>query len=88
MTINFQPGMIVRALAAGKKTMPPPATGADTTDADGEPVLLDLEGYARDLIRERISHRFREHRFERLVEEVLKPRGMRRSERVRVPMGA
>ena len=41
----------------------------DVTDA--ETVPQDLEGYARDLIRKKMGQRFKEYRFERLIEELL-----------------
>src|SRR5690606_15012454 len=45
----------------------------DTEKVDD--ALQDLERYARDLISKRISQRFKESRFERLIDELLQAQG-------------
>lgn len=42
---------------------------------DADNALQDLERYARDLISDRISQRFKEHKFERLIDEILQAQG-------------
>jgi restriction system protein len=66
----------IRALLEGRQPTPSPAQDDDIQDdleAAGVPVNLAQHG--RDLIRERISQRFKGHRFERLVEHLLIAQG-------------
>ena len=77
----------IRAMLAGiapPAPTPQTATGTVTTPAAFAP-LVDLEEYARDLIRDHISRTFKTYEFERLVESVLRAQGY---ETVRTGKGA
>lgn len=52
------------------------AAGREPDDVEElDDSLQDLERYARDLISKRISQRFKAHKFERLVDELLQAQG-------------
>lgn len=60
--------------ASESSTQKTPAGEADEAE-DADKALQDLERYARDLISDRISQRFKEHKFERLIDEILQAQG-------------
>lgn len=72
-----------KAILAGKPITPPPLP----TDDQGDTVepLINLEDYARDLIRQGIGRKFRGRDLERLVQAVLQAKGYRTLE---APVGA
>lgn len=66
----------VRALLDNRPV--PPRVAAeegDEDEPDTQPTRLDLAGYGKDLIRERISQRFKAAGFERLIEHLLVAQG-------------
>lgn len=64
----------IMAVVEGRTPPPPPVPGTEDEPNGREPGL-DLEQYGKDLIRQRIGQAFKGHRFERLVEEILRAKG-------------
>lgn len=60
--------------ASESATREPPTNGTEELE-DVDLSLQDLERYARDLITQRISQRFKTSKFERLIEELLQAQG-------------
>jgi restriction system protein len=70
----------IRAMLTNKAAPPPPQDVVDNAaTSDTTTTLIDLEVYARDLIRDRISQTFKTHEFERLVENILRAQGYQTS---------
>jgi restriction system protein len=68
----------IKALLEGKPSLPAPPTSADGDDITSEDAApLNLEEYARDLIRGRIAAKFKSHEFEFLIESILRAQGYR-----------
>lgn len=72
----------LRALIAGRPVERPASSQIDETTTQDR---IDIEERARDEILQRISHKFRGHEFERLVETVLRAQGFSTE---RAPEGA
>jgi len=67
----------IKAIIAGASEAAqkePPVGDADDVE-EVDDALKDLERYARDLISKRISQRFKKHKFERLIDELLQAQG-------------
>lgn len=65
---------VIIAGDSGAGQREPPVGDVDAVEeVDDE--LPDLERYARDLISKRISQRFKTHKFERLIDELLQAQG-------------
>lgn len=77
----------IRAMLDGTapSMLVPQPTADSAATSDTSTSLVDLEGYARDLIRDRISQMYKTHEFERLVESILRAQGY---ETVRTGKGA
>ncbi len=66
----------VRAMLEGKPTPPPEVAKREgAADDTGEETFPDLEQYAKDQIRNHISHKFRGRSLERLIAELLRAQG-------------
>lgn len=67
----------IRAIIAGASEAAPkePPVGEPDDVEELDDSLQDLERYARDLISKRISQRFKAHKFERLIDELLQAQG-------------
>jgi restriction system protein len=70
----------IRSMLTNKPTpQQAPQVLEEEATSDIRTSLIDLEGYARDLIRDRISQTFKTHDFERLVENILRAQGYQTS---------
>ena len=66
----------IKAVLEGRKVAPPATgSGVDMEPRGEESVSVDLEAYARDLIRNHIGQHFRGHELERLVTALLNAQG-------------